>query len=81
MIRATSVRDVSVGAPELSAHWTDPGFDPDQRAFSYARVLEIPMPRYAQLDAIALGLDEPAEGPQTIQERAYGSPIWYQPGD
>ena len=79
--RATGARDDEVGAAELSAHWTDPEFDPDQRAFYYVRVLEIPTPRHAQLDAIALGLDEPAEGPQTIQERAYGSPIWYQPGD
>ena len=77
----TGAWDDSVGAPELAAHWVDPSFDPDQRAFYYVRVLEIPTPRHAQLDAIALGLDAPAEGPQTIQERAYGSPIWYQPGD
>ena len=76
----TGAWDDAVGASELSAHWVDPSFDPEQHAFYYVRVLEIPTPRHSQLDAIALGLDEPAEGPQTIQERAYGSPIWYQPG-
>ncbi|MFK7914105.1 MAG: DUF3604 domain-containing protein [Pseudomonadales bacterium] len=77
--RATGRWTNSIGAATLSAYWQDPDFDPQQAAFYYARVLEIPTPRHSLFDAIALGLDEPSEGPAVIQERAYGSPIWYQP--
>lgn len=69
-----------IGAAELAAVWRDPDFDPLQRAFYYARVLEIPTPRYSLLDSIALA--QPVENtgrPATIQERVYGSPIWYTP--
>jgi len=69
----------SIGDPELAAMWVDPEFDPAQRAFYYARVLQIPTVRHSQLDAIALGIDTPYEGPATLQERAYTSPIWYSP--
>jgi len=68
-----------IGAPELTRVWTDPSFDPAQRAFYYVRVLEIPTPRHSLLDAIALQIDPPKEGPPTLQERAYTSPIWYTP--
>eukprot|EP00439_Symbiodinium_sp_Y106_P089844 s1_g2380.t1 len=68
-----------IGAPELSVLWTDPTFDPAQKAFYYVRVLQIPTVRHSQLDAIALGVGTPFEGPATIQERAYSSPIWYKP--
>ena len=73
--------DNSVGNAELSVAWTDPDFDPSERAFYYARVLEIPTPRHSTYDAGALGLDlENAwNGPATIQERAMSSPIWYTP--
>jgi hypothetical protein len=77
---ATGKYTNTVGAAELSAVWRDPHFDPAQRAFYYARVLEIPTPRYSLLDSIALG--QPVENtgrPATIQERVYGSPIWYTP--
>ncbi len=69
----------SIGESSLSAHWQDPDFDPDQSAFYYVRVLEIPTPRHTQLDTIALGLEQPKEGARVIQERAYSSPIWYRP--
>lgn len=68
-----------IGAPELSSLWTDPAFDPAQKAFYYVRVLQIPTIRHSQLDATALGISTPFEGPATIQERAYSSPIWYKP--
>jgi hypothetical protein len=69
----------TIGAAELRARWRDPDFDADRAAFYYVRVLEIPTPRHALLDALALGLDEPTEGPAVIQERAYSSPVWYTP--
>ena len=75
----TGAWDNSIGAPELTATWQDPNFSPQQQAFYYVRVLQIPTPRHSLLDAIALGLEEPTEGPSVIQERAYSSPIWIQP--
>ena len=69
----------SIGAPELISVWTDPDFDPAQRAFYYARVLEIPTPRWTAYDAKYFGVTMPPEVPITMQERAYTSPIWYSP--
>ena len=69
----------SIGAAQLSTLWTDPTFNPDQRAFYYLRVLQIPTPRHSTYDAVALQIQPPKEGPATIQERAYTSPIWYTP--
>ncbi len=68
-----------IGATELTTVWADPEFDPSERAFYYVRVLEIPTPRHGLLDALALGETQPLEGPATIQERAYTSPVWYSP--
>jgi hypothetical protein len=77
---ATGRYSNDIGAAELRAVWRDPEFDPAQRAFYYARVLEIPTPRYSLLDSIALGKPWQDTGrPATIQERVYGSPIWYTP--
>lgn len=69
----------SIGEPYLQAHWTDPDFDADQRAFYYVRVLEIPTPRWTTFDAKIFGVEIPEEAPTSIQERAYTSPIWYTP--
>ena len=69
----------TIGAAQLSAAWSDPDFDPAQSAFYYVRVLQIPTARHTLLDALALKLDKPPEGALTIQERAYSSPIWYEP--
>jgi hypothetical protein len=77
---ATGKYSNDIGATELAAVWRDPDFDAKQRAFYYARVLEIPTPRYSLLDSIALGKPwEDTGRPATIQERVYGSPIWYTP--
>ena len=73
--------DNRIGSAELSTVWVDPDFDPDERAFYYVRVLEIPTLRHSTYDAVALGQD-PAEAtarPSVIQERALSSPIWYTP--
>jgi hypothetical protein len=69
----------TIGDPELITVWEDPDFDPEQRAFYYLRVLEIPTPRWVAYDAVRYGLDIPDEVPLVLQERAYTSPIWYTP--
>jgi hypothetical protein len=70
----------TIGAAQLAVVWTDPDFNPAQRAFYYVRVIEIPTPRHSLYDAVALGIDVKETGqPATIQERAYSSPIWYTP--
>ncbi|MBS0171161.1 MAG: DUF3604 domain-containing protein [Nitrospira sp.] len=69
----------TIGDPELITVWRDPDFDPSQRAFYYARVIEIPTPRWTAYDAKRLG-SKPLPGTSMmLQERAYTSPIWYQP--
>lgn len=69
----------SIGASELAVVWTDPDFDPEQRAFYYVRVLEIPTPLWYMYDKVRLGAVIPEGVPTTHQERAYSSPIWYTP--
>jgi len=69
----------TIGATELITVWKDPDFDPQQRAFYYARVIEIPTPRWTAYDAKYFGLDMPDTIPMTTTERAYTSPIWYSP--
>jgi hypothetical protein len=69
----------TIGAPELAAAWTDPDFRPGERAFYYARVIEIPTPRWSTIDAANLGIPVPEGLPISLQERAWSSPIWYAP--
>jgi hypothetical protein len=69
----------SIGEASLAAVWRDPEFDPAQHAFYYARVLEIPTPRWNVYDRIRLNAQVPEDVPHTIQDRAYTSPIWYTP--
>jgi len=70
----------TIGAAELGTVWSDPDFDASQPAFYYARVLEIPTPRWVVYDAFRYGVDIPDGAETTGQERAYTSPIWYAPG-
>ncbi len=70
----------TIGAVELGTVWEDPDFDPARPAFYYARVIEIPTPRWTAHDAVAFDLDLPPEIPLVTQERAYTSPILYSPG-
>jgi len=70
----------TIGATELVTVWKDPQFDPRQRAFYYARVIEIPTPRWTAYDAKYFGLGNlDPKIPMFSQERAYTSPIWYTP--
>jgi hypothetical protein len=75
---ATYTNDI--GAAQLTAGWTDPDFKPDERAFYYARVLEIPTPRWNTYDAVRQQMAPLTKVPATLQERAWSSPIWYVPG-
>ena len=69
----------TIGATDLAVVWTDPDFDRKEKAFYYARVIEIPRPRWTAYDAAFFKLDLPDEIPTVIQDRAYTSPIWYTP--
>ena len=69
----------SIGSPELISTWTDPDFDATQPAFYYARVIEIPTPRWTAYEAKRFKITMSADVPMTTQERAYTSPIWYTP--
>ncbi|MFK5922650.1 MAG: DUF3604 domain-containing protein [Verrucomicrobiota bacterium] len=69
----------TIGGVELMGTWKDEAFDPEQHAFYYARVIEIPTPRWSTYDAIRNGLPLLKDVQATIQERAWTSPIWYQP--
>ncbi len=69
----------TIGASELLSVWTDPDFDPNQKAFYYGRIIEIPTPRWVVYDKVRLGAKIPKEAKLIHQERAYTSPIWYSP--
>jgi hypothetical protein len=69
----------TIGDPELIAVWKDPDFDPALRAVYYARVLEIPTPRWTAYDAKRFGVKMADNVPMITQERAFTSPIWYTP--
>jgi hypothetical protein len=69
----------TIGAAQLAAVWTDPAFDPAQRAFYYVRVLQIPTPRHTLYDSLALKREHPQDPPAVVQDRAYTSAIWYTP--
>jgi Protein of unknown function (DUF3604) len=70
----------TIGAPELIKVWQDPDFDPSLKAFYYARVIEIPTPRWTAYDAAYFKeANFSSDVPMTVTERAYTSPIWYTP--
>ena len=69
----------SIGDPALRTIWADPEFDPVIRAFYYVRVLEIPTPRWVLYDALRFGAKLLPGTTLKAQERAYSSPIWYNP--
>jgi hypothetical protein len=78
---ATATWTNTIGATELITVWEDPDFDADLPAVYYARVLEIPTPRWTAYEQVRFGITLPPEAEMTTQERAYTSPIWYTPGE
>jgi hypothetical protein len=69
----------TIGAAELKTVWRDPEFDASRAAVYYARVIQIPTPRWSTFLAAKRGLPIPDSSPATIQERGWSSPIWYTP--
>ncbi len=70
----------TIGDADLAGVWTDPDFDPSQLAFYYARVIEIPTPRWTAYDQKRFGVKMTEEVPMVHQERAWTSSVWYSPG-
>ena len=70
----------TIGASDLITVWRDPDFNPNQKAFYYARVIEIPTPRWTAYDAVRYDVKMNVDVKMITQERAYTSPIWYTPG-
>ena len=64
------------GAAELKTVWSDPGFDADERASYYVRVLENPTCRWSTWDALRAGVEPRPDLHTTLQERVWSSPIW-----
>ena len=71
----------NTGSAELKVIWTDPDFDKSDSAFYYIRVLENPTCRWSTWDAIRAGFKPREDLHETIQDRAWSSPIWYTPND
>ena len=69
----------TIGAAELGTLWIDRDFDPEQQAFYYVRVLEIPTPRWTTYDVAAFEIPPPDSVPGSVQQRVYSSPVWYKP--
>ena len=76
---ATATYTNSVGAPQLTAVWQDPDFNPAQPAFYYVRVLQIRTPRWTAIDAAFYQTPPQPDLKAELQDRAYSSPIWYTP--
>ena len=75
----TALYQNTIGSKTLMGSWSDPDFDARQHAFYYARAIEIPTPRWTTYDAVRNNLPLLKEVAATIQERAWGSPIWFTP--
>ena len=69
----------TVGAAELRTVWSDREFNPGEAAFYYLRAIEIPTPRWTVYDRARYAVNSAHITPETLQERAYSSPIWYYP--
>lgn len=64
------------GTGELKAAWRDPNYDAEQVTAYYIRVLENPTCRWSTWDAVRAGTPPNPALPETLQERAWSSPVW-----
>ncbi len=92
-VDTTTCTPSGAGFDSLCTVWEDPQFNPDERAFYYARIIENPVCRWSTRVCNAQGIDCANPGsvppdfatccdaafPKTIKERAWTSPIWYRP--
>ena len=76
--RTTGKFNAEKGDPELSGVWTDPDYDPEQQAFYYIRVLQLPTARWSLYDELKAGVKFAPDVKREIVERAWGSPIWHE---
>jgi len=76
---ATASYTNTIGSPQLHGQWRDPSFDRDQPSVYYLRVLEIPTPRWSTYLAVRNGLELSEAVPAELRERAWSSPIFYEP--
>ncbi|MFC1578927.1 DUF3604 domain-containing protein [Pseudomonadota bacterium] len=74
----TGAFNTEKGSAQLMGVWTDPDFDPNQNAYYYVRVLQLPTARWTLWDQIRQGVTYPDGVKLTVVERAWGSPIWYE---
>jgi hypothetical protein len=77
--KETGAFNTEKGSVEFLTVWTDPDFDPNVPAFYYLRVIQLPTARWTRWDEIREGVTYPENLPEQIQERAWGSPMWYRP--
>lgn len=75
----TCKTNAPIGDAELSTVWKDPSYQPDQSAAYYVRVLENPKCRWSTWDAVRNGTPPNPNMHATLQDRAWGSPIWVKP--
>jgi hypothetical protein len=76
---ATATYTNTIGATELAGEWTDPAFDPQASVTYFARVLEIPTPRWTTYWAAKLHVPPNPHVAAAVQQRAWTSPVWYTP--
>ena len=75
----TATYSNNIGEAQFISFWKDSDFNPNEQAFYYVRIIEIPTPRWTTYDSVAFGNKLPKFIPGFHQERAYTSPIWYSP--
>lgn len=68
-----------IGEVELMGTFIDTEFNSTLPTLYYARVIDIPTPRWTTYDAVRNKLPLLKDVPSTIQERAWSSPIWFLP--